>query len=138
MKNVKLINLIILDLKNLHSKLQCSINKLQHLESTKLSHPFSGTMSVHDIKLRFNFMFTTTDSGKKINKALVEGSKIVNTTSRAVGDALSQAKSSFSSFLSNWSTTSTPNTSVRSSANGKSNKSLNTNKIEENQKFTNL
>jgi hypothetical protein len=61
-------------------------------------------MGMNDIKLKFNFLFTTTDSGKKLNKALAEGSKM----GRAVGDALNQAKTSFSSFLSSWTTTSSP------------------------------
>lgn len=125
------------DLAILNTRLQAVLRKLQHLDSIKLTHPNSGTMGVHDIKLRFNFLFTTTDSGKKINKALAEGSKIVNTTGRAVGDALSQAKSSFSSFLSNWSNSSSPNSSINNSRN-KDKSSGNLTRIENNQKFTNL
>lgn len=116
------------------TKLQATVSKLQHLESVKVNHPFSGTMGVHDIKLRFNFLFTTTDSGKKINKALAEGSKIMNTTGRAVGDALSHAKSSFTSLWSNWSS---PNSSTNSSRNNKS-ASQNTSRDNNNQKFTNF
>lgn len=118
----------------LNLKLQSVIRKLQHLESTKLNHPFNGNLGVSDIKLRFNFLFTTTESGKKINKAFTEGSKIMNTTGRAVGDALSQAKSSFSSFFSSWSNSNSPNTSL----NGSGKKSVNNSRIEDNQKFTNL
>jgi hypothetical protein len=75
----------------------------QQLEKIRLAHPFNGQMNVGDLKLRFNYLIATTDSGKKINKALIEGGKIVNSTGKAVGEALSQAKSTFTSFLTNWS-----------------------------------
>ena len=93
----------------LNLRLHNIIKKLKHLETVRLGHPFNGQLGVNDLKLRVNFLFTGTDSGRKLNKALAEGSKIVNTTGKAVGDALSQAKSSFTSFLSSWSSASASN-----------------------------
>jgi hypothetical protein len=87
----------------LNSRLQTLVNQMQELDKVKISHPFNGQIGVNDIKLKLNVLFNTTESGRKINKALIEGGKIVNSTGKAVGDALTQAKSTFSSFLSNWS-----------------------------------
>ncbi len=78
---------------------------------------------MNDIKLKFNFLFTTTESGKKINRALAEGTKM----GKAVGDALSHAKTSFSSFLSSW--TSSPSSGRQERAGGNGG---------DKQKFTNL
>ncbi|RNA31247.1 late secretory pathway AVL9-like protein [Brachionus plicatilis] len=75
---------------------------LQDLEQVRLSHPFNGQMSVSDIKLKFNFLFSTTESGRKINKALAEGSKLVNNTGRVFGDAFNHAKLGFNSFFGGW------------------------------------
>ncbi len=110
------------------------MKKLRHLDNIRINHPFNGQLGMNDIKLRFNFLFTTTDSGRKINKALAEGSKLVNNTGKVVGDALSQAKSSFSSFFSSWSTSSS---SSNNGSNTKTNKSANTSKVE-GKNFTNL
>ena len=62
-------------------------------------HPFNGQMGVNDIKLKFNFLITTTESGRKLNKAFMDTTKIVNSTGKAVGEVFSQAKSTFSSFF---------------------------------------
>lgn len=97
-----------------NNRFQALFTQLQELDHVRLMHPFNGQISVNDIKLRFNFLFTTTESGRKLNKALAEGGKIVNNTGKAVGDAFSQAKSSFSSFLSSWSSSNST-----ASANGK-------------------
>ena len=88
---------------NLNARIQLLLRQLKEVDQVRLIHPFNGQISVNDLKLRFNFLFTTTESGRKINKALAEGGKIVNTTGKAVGEAFSQAKSSFSSFLNSWS-----------------------------------
>jgi hypothetical protein len=90
--------------------------KYQELELTRLHHPFNGQMSVSDIKLKFNFLFQGTESGRKLGKALTEGGKIVNHTSRAVGDALSHAKSTFSSFFNNWSSNGSGSSPSKNSA----------------------
>ncbi|XP_030382203.1 late secretory pathway protein AVL9 homolog [Scaptodrosophila lebanonensis] len=56
-------------------------------------HPFAGTLSVADMKLKIAQTMQNSESGRKINQA-------VNTTSRAVGGAISQAKGAFSSWWS--------------------------------------
>ncbi|KAM8719074.1 hypothetical protein ACLKA7_011735 [Drosophila subpalustris] len=56
-------------------------------------HPFAGTLSVADMKLKLAQTMQNSESGRKINQA-------VNTTSRAVGGAISQAKGAFSSWWS--------------------------------------
>jgi hypothetical protein len=104
----------------LANKFNVLFTKYQELELTRLHHPFNGTISVSDIKLKFNFLFQGTESGRKINKALTEGGKIVNHTSKAVGDALSHAKSTFSSFFNSWSSSSSSSPS-KASSNAKSN-----------------
>lgn len=88
---------------NLNNRLQLLYSQLQELERMRLMHPFNGQISVNDIKLRFNLIFTSTESGRKINKAFVEGGKLMNSTGKAVNEAFSQAKVSFSSFFNNWS-----------------------------------
>lgn len=88
---------------NLNNRLQILYAQLQDLEKIRLIHPFNGQISVNDIKLRFNLIFTSTESGRKINKALIEGGKLMNSTGKAVNEALSHAKVSFSSFFNNWS-----------------------------------
>lgn len=54
-------------------------------------HPFAGTLSVADMKLKIAQSMNNSESGRKINQA-------VNTTSKAVGGAISTAKGA----LSNW------------------------------------
>ena len=76
--------------------------KYTELEQTRLSHPFNGQMSVSDIKLKFNFLFTGTESGRKINK-------IVN-------NAVSQAKSTLGSFFSSWSSSSGGSSSAKNNS----------------------
>ncbi|XP_068158998.1 late secretory pathway protein AVL9 homolog [Drosophila tropicalis] len=56
-------------------------------------HPFAGTLSVADMKLKLAQTMQNSESGRKINQA-------VNNTSRAVGGAISQAKGAFSSWWS--------------------------------------
>lgn len=88
------------------SKLDSMMKRLKQLDEIGVGHPFNGQMGVNDIKLKFNFLITTTESGRKLNKALADTSKIVNSTGKAVGEAFSHAKSTFSSFLNNWSSSS--------------------------------
>lgn len=82
---------------------QVLFTQLQEVDQRRLAHPFNGQLGVSDIRLRFNFLFSNSESGRKLNRALEEGGKLVNTTSKAVGNVLNSAKSTFSSFLSNWS-----------------------------------
>jgi hypothetical protein len=98
---------------SLNNRLQLLLSQLQELERIRLNHPFNGQINVNDLKLRLNLLFTTTESGKKINKAFTEGSKLVNNTGKVVGDAL---KSTFNSFLSNWSSPSASNSNQSTSS----------------------
>ena len=68
---------------------------------TRITHPFNGSLNISDLKLKLMHTFSATESGRKVNKAIVEGSKLVATTGKAVIGGISQAKSSLSSFLSN-------------------------------------
>uniref|UniRef100_A0A182M752 UDENN domain-containing protein n=1 Tax=Anopheles culicifacies TaxID=139723 RepID=A0A182M752_9DIPT len=54
-------------------------------------HPFAGTLSVADMKLRIAQTMQNSESGRKLNQA-------VTSTSRAVGGALTTAKGAFSSW----------------------------------------
>lgn len=69
-------------------------------------HPFAGTLSVADMKLKIAQTMQNSESGRKINQA-------VNTTSRVVGVALSQAKGTFSTW---WSSITTPPTQAAAPA----------------------
>lgn len=68
---------------------------------TKITHPFNGSLNINDLRLKLMHTFSATESGRKVNKAIVEGSKLVTTTGKAVIGQLSQARSSLSSFLNN-------------------------------------
>jgi len=69
--------------------------------SVRVFHPFNGQLSIGDVKLRLMHTFASTESGRKLNKALIEGSKLVNSTSKAVATGINQAKTSLSSFFNN-------------------------------------
>lgn len=60
-------------------------------EALVVGHPFAGTLSVADMKLRIAQTMQNSESGRKLNQA-------VNTTSRAVGGAISTAKGAFSTW----------------------------------------
>ncbi|KAI4461492.1 late secretory pathway protein avl9-related [Holotrichia oblita] len=64
-------------------------------------HPFSGQLSVSDMKLRLSHTIQNTESGRKLNQAMVTTGRAVATTSKAVGGAFSQAKGVFSNWWSN-------------------------------------
>lgn len=64
-------------------------------------HPFAGQLSVADMKLRLSHTMHNTESGRKINQAMVSTGRAVATTSKAVGGAISHAKGAFSSWFSN-------------------------------------
>ncbi|EDV47182.1 late secretory pathway protein AVL9 homolog [Drosophila erecta] len=84
----------------------------EFFEALPAGHPFAGTLSVADMKLKLAQTMQNSESGRKINQA-------VNTTSRAVGGAISQAKGAFSSWWSSI-TTAPPNANAvpTTSANG--------------------
>lgn len=67
----------------------------------KISHPFNGQLNINDLKLRLMHTFSSTESGRKLNKAIIEGSKLVSNTGKAVVGSITQARSSLSSFLNN-------------------------------------
>ncbi|GAB0096347.1 late secretory pathway protein AVL9 homolog [Sergentomyia squamirostris] len=61
-------------------------------------HPFAGSLSVTDMKLKLAHTIQSTEGGRKLNQA-------VNTTSKAVGGALLQAKGALSTWWSTITTT---------------------------------
>ncbi|XP_034490600.1 late secretory pathway protein AVL9 homolog [Drosophila innubila] len=75
----------------------------EFFDALPTGHPFSGTLSVADMKLKLAQTMQNSESGRKINQA-------VNTTSRAVGGAISQAKGAFSSWWSSITTAPANNT----------------------------
>lgn len=60
-------------------------------ENNIVGHPFAGTLSVADMKLRIAQTMQNSESGRKLNQA-------VNSTSRVVGGALTTAKGAFSTW----------------------------------------
>ncbi|CAK1545286.1 unnamed protein product [Leptosia nina] len=63
-------------------------------------HPFSGQLSVADMKLKFAHTMSTTEGGRKVTAAVATTGRAVATTSRAVGGALSQARGALSGWWS--------------------------------------
>ncbi|XP_011179949.1 late secretory pathway protein AVL9 homolog [Zeugodacus cucurbitae] len=78
----------------------------EFFDALPAGHPFAGTLSVADMKLKIAQTMQNSESGRKINQA-------VNTTSRVVGVALSQAKGTFSTW---WSSITTPPTQIAAAA----------------------
>ncbi|XP_036318747.1 late secretory pathway protein AVL9 homolog [Rhagoletis pomonella] len=74
-------------------------------------HPFAGTLSVADMKLKIAQTMQNSESGRKINHA-------VNTTSRVVGVALSQAKGTFSTWWSSITTAPAQTATATTAADG--------------------
>ncbi|KAJ0180595.1 hypothetical protein K1T71_003999 [Dendrolimus kikuchii] len=71
-------------------------------------HPFSGQLSVADMKLKFAHTMSTTEGGRKVTAAVASTGRAVATTSRAVGGALSQAKGALSGWWSALTTAASP------------------------------
>uniref|UniRef100_A0A6M2DGJ9 Putative late secretory pathway protein avl9 n=1 Tax=Xenopsylla cheopis TaxID=163159 RepID=A0A6M2DGJ9_XENCH len=71
--------------------------ELQNFDEIPASHPCVGQLSVGDVKLRLTQTMQNSESGRKINLA-------VTNTSRVVGGALSQARGVFSNWWSNLTT----------------------------------
>uniref|UniRef100_A0A1A9UHY0 UDENN domain-containing protein n=1 Tax=Glossina austeni TaxID=7395 RepID=A0A1A9UHY0_GLOAU len=80
--------------------------EIDFFEALPAGHPFAGTLSVADMKLKIAQTMQNSESGRKINQA-------VNSTSRAVGGAISQAKGAFSNW---WSSITIPSTQLTSSS----------------------
>ncbi|XP_059057068.1 late secretory pathway protein AVL9 homolog [Achroia grisella] len=70
-------------------------------------HPFSGQLSVADMKLKFAHTMSTTEGGRKVTAAVASTGRAVATTSRAVGGALSHARGALSGW---WSALTAPTT----------------------------
>ncbi|KAL1137878.1 hypothetical protein AAG570_009574 [Ranatra chinensis] len=73
----------------------------QNILEVNPGHPFTGQLSVADMKLRFAHTMQTTEGGRKLNQAMASTSRAVATTGRAVGGALTQAKGALSNWWSN-------------------------------------
>lgn len=71
------------------------------LENIAPGHPFAGQLSVSDMKLRIAHTMQNSEGGRKLNQAMASTGRVVATTSKAVGGALSQAKGAFSNWWSN-------------------------------------
>lgn len=71
-------------------------------------HPYQGNLGMADIRVRLAHTMQSTERGKKINAAVSQTGKYVVQTGRAVGGALTQAKSSLSSWFSSLTTSEKP------------------------------
>ncbi|XP_058064165.1 late secretory pathway protein AVL9 homolog [Anopheles bellator] len=60
-------------------------------DSLHTGHPFAGTLSIADMKLKIAQTIQNTEGGRKLNQAVIS-------TSRVVGGALTTAKGAFSSW----------------------------------------
>lgn len=69
-------------------------------------HPFQGQLSMADMRLRISHTMQNSERGRKLNQAVVNTGKAVVQTSRALGGALTQARSTVSSWLQMFSNTS--------------------------------
>ncbi|XP_035721501.1 late secretory pathway protein AVL9 homolog [Vespa mandarinia] len=87
-------------------KMWNSLNKPE-INNIEPGHPFAGQLSVQDMKLRFSHTMQNTESGRKLNQAMLSTGRAVATTGKAVGGAISQAKGAFSNW---WSTLTTAQT----------------------------
>ncbi|XP_046965063.1 late secretory pathway protein AVL9 homolog [Vanessa cardui] len=63
-------------------------------------HPFSGQLSVADMKLKLAHTMSTTEGGRKVSAAVASTGRAVASTSRAVGGALSHARGALSGWWS--------------------------------------
>ncbi|XP_052800173.1 late secretory pathway protein AVL9 homolog isoform X2 [Mya arenaria] len=68
------------------------------LTGEQAGHPCQGNLSMADIKVRLAHTMHNTEGGKKINAAVSQTGKYVVQTGKAVGGALTQAKSSLPSM----------------------------------------
>ncbi|XP_014241990.1 late secretory pathway protein AVL9 homolog [Cimex lectularius] len=74
----------------------------QNILEINPGHPFAGQVSVvKDMKLKIEHTMQTTESGRKLNQAMVTTGRAVATTGKAVGGAFIQARGALSSWWSN-------------------------------------
>ncbi|KAF5307941.1 hypothetical protein FQR65_LT06508 [Abscondita terminalis] len=88
-------------LKETHNYKMWKSNAHVGLDGISCGHPFAGQLSVSDMKLRLAHTMQNTEGGRKLNQAMASTGRVVATTSKAVGGALSQAKGAFSNWWSN-------------------------------------
>ncbi|KFM58158.1 Late secretory pathway protein AVL9-like protein, partial [Stegodyphus mimosarum] len=65
-------------------------------------HPFQGQLSMSDMKLKFSHTMQSSERGRRLNTAVVNTGKAVVQTGKAVGGALTSAKSVVSSWWSSF------------------------------------
>ncbi|XP_067648728.1 late secretory pathway protein AVL9 homolog isoform X2 [Haliotis asinina] len=66
-------------------------------------HPYQGHLNVADLRVRLSHNLQNTERGKKINAAVVQTGKYMVQTGKAVGGAISNARSALSSWFSGFS-----------------------------------
>lgn len=62
-------------------------------------HPYQGQLSMSDMKLRISHTMQSSERGRKINEAVASTGRAVAQTGKALGGALTNAKSAVSSWL---------------------------------------
>ncbi|KAL5007422.1 hypothetical protein ScPMuIL_016228 [Solemya velum] len=67
-------------------------------------HPCTGQIGMGDLKVRLAHTMQSTERGKKLNAAVSQTGKYMAQTGKAVGGALSNAKTAVSSWFSSWKT----------------------------------
>ncbi|XP_061777295.1 LOW QUALITY PROTEIN: late secretory pathway protein AVL9 homolog [Nerophis ophidion] len=65
-------------------------------------HPFQGQYSVADVKLRLSHSVSSSERGKKLGNAMMNTSRSVVQTSKAVGQSVGGALTSAKSAMSSW------------------------------------
>ncbi|KAL4222299.1 late secretory pathway protein avl9 [Mactra antiquata] len=86
--------------KTTHSYKVWSSSSHPGFQNVQAGHPCQGHLSMTDIKVRLSHTMHNTEGGKKINAAVSSTGKYVVQTGKAVGGAITQAKSSLSSWFS--------------------------------------
>lgn len=79
-------------------------NNHPNIEEISPIHPFQGQLNMNDLKVRLSHTMQSTEKGKKINAAVSQTGKYMLQTGKAVGGALTSAKSAMSSWLSSFTT----------------------------------
>ncbi|XP_006124099.2 late secretory pathway protein AVL9 homolog isoform X2 [Pelodiscus sinensis] len=96
--------------KNTHNYRVWNSNKHPALAEVNSSHPFQGQYSVSDVKLRLSHSVQNSERGKKIGNVMVNTSRNVVQTGKAVGQSVGGAFTSARSAMSSWLSTFTQST----------------------------
>uniref|UniRef100_A0A8C3THI4 AVL9 cell migration associated n=1 Tax=Chelydra serpentina TaxID=8475 RepID=A0A8C3THI4_CHESE len=96
--------------KNTHNYRVWNSNKHPALAEVNSSHPFQGQYSVSDVKLRLSHSVQNSERGKKIGTAMVNTSRNVVQTGKAVGQSVGGAFTNAKSAMSSWLSTFTQST----------------------------